>query len=63
MTEMTYTGVLLGGNVNLSVEQVRKAMEPKLPCGERVTFAHVKQKRSIPCPCGDPKHWLVRVQK
>lgn len=37
----------------------------KMPCGEGGifdTFENIPNE-SIPCPCGDPKHWLVNIQE
>ena len=33
-----------------------------MPCGERIAYSTFKEmpKRSVRCPCGDKKHWLLK---
>lgn len=36
----------------------------RLPCGNGITWKLASQvTEDVLCPCGDPRHWLVRVEK
>lgn len=45
------------------VEAHRETLEKGLPCGKTISnedaLAAIKAKKSVPCPCGNPNHWLV----
>ena len=36
----------------------------KMPCGVTVHFRNAEcvPLHSVPCPCGDPNHWLIQVK-
>lgn len=36
-----------------------------MPCGSTVIYNHFKEvsQEDVPCPCGDPKHWLIQYRK
>lgn len=35
----------------------------ELPCGQTAEFKVNLPENSVPCPCGNPKHWLVLYAK
>lgn len=37
-----------------------KRIEIKMPCGHFVILKPEDLKRDIPCPCGNPDHWIVK---
>jgi len=52
-------------------EQVRQdipdapAIEITMPCSNRATYKTFEDipLQDVPCPCGDPTHWLVQYQE
>ena len=40
--------------------QFSKEIEIELSCGHSVKLKMEDLKRDIPCPCGNPNHWIVK---
>ena len=36
-----------------------------MPCGESVVYRSLEEipDKSTPCPCGNPKHWLIKYKE
>lgn len=43
-------------------ERFPSPLKAKMPCGETITYETPDDVSlvDVPCPCGDPNHWLVR---
>ena len=50
------------------IERSGLPLEIQMPCGQKLVFKSVEEItklpiKDVPCPCGDPNHWLVKVAK
>lgn len=32
----------------------------KMPCGNIISFSDIDMRQDVPCPCGNPQHWVFR---
>ena len=48
----------------LFFQEEYKSIDITMPCGEKLVAASVCSVSlvDVPCPCGDPTHWLVKWQ-
>lgn len=39
-------------------------IEITMPCDTRITYRTFNEipKEDVPCPCGNPKHWIVKYE-
>lgn len=73
-SDTTYTALLISCKDNTGAvhsraewleimrEQFKLPFTIGLPCGETITCKTLEDipLEDLPCPCGDPNHWLVR---
>jgi len=63
-----HVGVLLGAdtpeNLPAAAMNLDFPVAHTMPCGEHFVAWSAKDVplTDVPCPCGDPSHWLVKVQ-
>ncbi|HEY6019121.1 MAG TPA: hypothetical protein VIY48_04250 [Candidatus Paceibacterota bacterium] len=70
ITAITISAVLLQAPDIDSLDVARQALSEylpfccEMPCGESVTFPGVNEIPlfRVPCPCGDPTHWFVKIR-
>ncbi len=62
-----YIGPEYNGSLNLegSISNLPFPVEIRMPCGALVSFKENKDfpRKTVPCRCGDPKHFEVMIQK
>jgi hypothetical protein len=65
--DTTCTGVLFtarnGATLQDAIHSVAYPVSIVMPCGETFTLATANDvpDHDLPCPCGNPRHWLVRL--
>ena len=54
-------GILFSGE---GAREQFMAVKIELPCGYKVVYKNAGEIPTVdtPCPCGDPKHWIVKFE-